>query len=154
MKTSADIETAIAVRCTALGLERLQAQALVDAGLFPSSLVHVLGLDPATLAPLPAKPWLRMAAQTSSVSYRAVLTPDILLAVLVSGDVSDEFQAHLIHFLNEAPMQLVVMAVEQAAQQSGMPITRIWRSVDQLNSRLQGRRLGSVGESTCVAQIE
>jgi hypothetical protein len=117
-------------------------------------LVHVLGLDPATLAPLPAKRWLWMAAQTSSVSYRAVLTPEVLLAVLVSGDVPDEFQAHLMHFLNEAPMQLVVMAVEQAAQQSGVPIARIWRSVEQLNSRLQGRRLGIVGESTCVAQIE
>ena len=153
MQTAADIETAIAVRCGALGLARPQAQALADAAPFPSGLVHVLGLDPDTLAPLPAKRWLWMAAQTSSVSYRGALTPDVLLAVLVSGDVPDEYQAHVTHFLDEAPMQLVVMAIEQAAQQSGVPIACIWRSVAQLNSTLQCRRLGTAGESTCVDQI-
>ena len=154
MKSATDIETAVAVRCAALGLARRQAQALADAEPFPSDLVHVLGLNSDTLAPLSFKPWLSMAAQTSSVSYRGVLTPEILLAVLVCGEVPVEFQAHLIHFLNEAPMQLVVMAVEQAAQQSGVPIARIWHSVAQINKMLQGRRLGAVGESTCVAYIE
>ena len=95
-----------------------------------------------------------MAAQTSGVSYRAVLTPDMLLAVLVSGDVPDEFQAHLMHFLNEAPMQLVVMSVEQAAQQSGVPIARIWRNVAQLNRTLHDVRLSVVSESMCVTQME
>jgi hypothetical protein len=150
MKTAADIETAIAVRCAALGLARSQAQALADDEPFPSDLVHVLGLNRDTLEPLPTKLWLWMAAQTSSVSYRGVLPPDVLLAVLVSGDVPDEFRAHVMHFLGEAPMQLVVMAIEQAAQQSGVPITRIWRSVAQLNRTLQGRRLRAVGENTCV----
>ncbi|WP_334666684.1 hypothetical protein [Streptomyces cyaneofuscatus] len=154
MKTAADIETAIAVRCAALGLARAQAQALADAGPFPSDLVDVLGLNPDTLAPLPAKRWLWMAAQTSSVSYCGVLTPDMLQAVLVGGDVADEYRAHVTHFLDEAPMQIVVMAIEQAAQQSGVPIARIWRNVDQLNRKLHGSRLGNVGESTCVAQIE
>ena len=154
MKTAADIEAAIALRCAALGLARPQAQALADAEPFPSNLVHVLGLNPDTLAPLPAKRWLWMAAQTSSVSYRGVLTPDVLLAVLVSGDVPDEYQAHMTCFLDEVPMQVVVMAIEQAAQQGGVPIARIWRNVDQLNRKLHGYRLGNVGESTCVAQIE
>lgn len=154
MKTAADIETAIAVRCAALGLARPQAQALANAEPFPSDLVHVLALDRDTLAPLPTRRWMWMAAQTSSVSYRGVLTPDVLLAVLVNGDVPDEFRAHMTHFLDEAPMQLVVMAIEQAAQQSGVPIARIWRSVAQLNRALQGRRLGAVGESMCIAHIE
>jgi len=154
MKNADNIEAAIALRCAALGLARPQAEALADAKPFPSDLMHVLGLNPDTLAPLPAKPWLWMAAQTSSVSYRDVLTPDALLAVLISGDVPDGYHAHVVHFLNEVPMQIVVMAIEQAAQQSGVPIARIWRSVDQLNSSLQSRRLGAVGESTCVAQIE
>jgi len=154
MKNAADIEAAIALRCATLGLARPQAEALAVAKPFPSDLMHVLGLNPDTLALLPAKPWLWMAAQTSSVSYRGVLTPDALLAVLISGDVPDGYHAHMVHFLNEAPMQLVVMAIEQAAQQSGVAIARIWRSVDQLNNRLQSRRLGAVGESTCVAQIE
>lgn len=154
MKNAADIEAAITLRCVALGLARPQAQALADAKPFPSDVVHVLGLNPDTLAPLPAKRWLWMAAQTSSVSYCGVLTPDVLLAMLVSGEVPDEYRAHMAHFLEEAPMQLVLMAIEQAAQQSVLPITRIWCNVDQINNRLQGCRLGVAGEGTCVDQIE
>ena len=154
MTTAADIETAISVRCAALGLARRQAQALADSESFPSDLVHVLGLNRDTLAPLPPKPWLWMAAQTSSVSYRGTLTPETLLAVLVSGEVPDEFRAHVMHFLNEVPMQVVVMAIEQAAQQSGVRIVDIWRSVAQLNRMLQGVRFGTVGDSTCAVQFE
>lgn len=87
MHTAVDIETAIARRCAALGLTRGQAQALADAEPFPSDLMQVLALDRNTLAPLPSRRWLWMAAQTSSVSYTNVLTPDALLAALVSCDV-------------------------------------------------------------------
>lgn len=148
MKTLLDIETAIAARCVELGLTRQQAQALADGEPFSTDLVHVLGLNRDTLEPLPTKRWLWMAAQSSSVSYRGMLTPDMLLATLVSGEVLDEFRAHVAHFLDDVPIQLVVMAIEQAAQQSGVPIARIWRSVALLNKAQQGRRLGAVGEST------
>ena len=154
MRTSPDIETAIAVRCAELGLTRQQAQALADGEPFPIDLVHVLGLNPDTLEPLRTKRWLWMATQSSSVSYRAMLTPDMLLATLISGDVLDEFRAHVAHFLNDVPIQLVVMAIEQAAQQSGVPIARIWRSVALLNKEQHGRRLVAVGESICLGHAE
>jgi hypothetical protein len=154
MRTAADVETAISVRCAALGLARSQAQALADSEPFPSDLVHVLGLNRETLAPLATKSWLWVAAMTSSVSYRSVLTPETLLAVLVSSNVPDEFKAHVMHFLNEAPMQIVVMAIEQAAQQSGVPIVDIWRNVAQLNRKLQGVRFGAVGDSMGIVQFE
>jgi hypothetical protein len=38
------------------------------------------------------------------------------------------------------PLQLVVLAVEQAAQQSGMPITEIWRNVERLAAAVCYRR--------------
>ena len=69
-----------------------------------------------------------MAAQTSSVSYRGTLTPEILLAVLVIGEVPTAFGAHL---------YVVVQPAEEASQQSGMSISEIWTNV----RRLAGRRL-------------
>lgn len=73
-----------------------------------------------------------MAAQTASVSYRGTLTPDALLAILTTGVVPAAFSAHVAHLFDEAPIQLVVMAVEQAAQQSDVPIAAIWRNVERL----------------------
>lgn len=95
-----------------------------------------------------------MAAQASSVSYRGRLTPEILLAALVTGDVLDEFHAHVGHFLDDAPIQLVVITIEPAAQQSGVPITHIWRSVALLNKARRGRRLEAVSESVRVVHAE
>jgi len=51
-----------------------------------------------------------MEAQISSVSYCGVLTLDMLLPMLISGDALDGYHTHVVHFLN-APMQLVVMAI-------------------------------------------
>ena len=44
--------------------------------------------------------------------------------------------------LDEAPLQLVVLAVEQAAQQSGMPIRDIWCNVERLAAVVCYRRPG------------
>ena len=93
------------------------------------------------LAVLKPRRWLWMAAQTSSVSYRGILTPEVLLAILTTGEVPPEFTSHVLHLLEEAPIQIVVMAVEQAAQQSGVPIETIWRNVAQLADEMQSRRI-------------
>ena len=150
MMPAADADIAIAERCAALGLTRSQAQALADAQPFPTGVLQVLGLNPETFAPLPTKSWLRMAAETSSVSYQGNLTSERLLSVLVSGNIPSEFHAHMIHFLGEAPMQIVVMAVEQASQKSGKPIVAIWGNVVKLCtslrcSRFAGARISTVG---------
>lgn len=76
-----------------------------------------------------------MAAQTSSTSYRGTLTEDVLLEILKGGAVPDEFGPHVGHLLDEAPIQIVVMAVTEAAHRSGMPIEEIWRNVAQLARR-------------------
>lgn len=50
------------------------------------------------------------------------------------------FAAHVGHLLDEAPIQGVVLAVEQAAQQSGTPIETIWGSVERIASKMQSQR--------------
>jgi hypothetical protein len=96
-------------------------------------------LDLATLAPLEPRRWLWMAAQTASVSYLETLTPEELLDVLTTGDVPAAFAPHVWHLLDEAPIQVVVLAVEQAARQSGTPIETIWCNVARI-AGMQSRR--------------
>lgn len=93
-----------------------------------------------------------MAAQHASVSYRDTMTEDALRAALATGTVPDGFTSHLCHVLDEAPLQMVVMAVEQAAQQSGMPIGTIWRNVERLAAAVCYRRPGLWGMTGLGAQ--
>lgn len=141
MSPSSDHDTAIATRCAELGLSRPQAQALADAGPFPWTVEQVVGFDNK-----PDKRWLWMAAQTSSVSYRGTLTAEALLGVLVIGEVPAEFDAHIVHFVEEAPIPTVVQAIEEAAQQSGMPIAEIWANVRRLGGK---RLLQALTVATC-----
>ena len=138
-------DQAIYDRCAALGLSIEHAQRLAVAAneTDPQSLLRVLGLDFATLAPLKPRRWLWMVAQTSSVSYRRILTPETLLEILTTGDVPPIFFSHVLHLLDEAPIQCVVMAVEQAAQKSGIPIEVLWRNVELISEKTQSRRNGA-----------
>lgn len=104
----------------------------------------MLALDPFTLAPVKPKPWLWMAAKTCSVSYRNELTPERLLEVLTTGTLPPDDVATFLHFLEEAPLSIVVMAIEQAAQQSGVAIAEIWRNVDQIAAAWSSTRLRSM----------
>ncbi len=110
-------------------------------GFGPLTLPHVLGLNPITLAPLKPRKWLWMAAQTCSVSYRKTLTPETLLSILTTGDVPKENVSNIVHFLQEAPVQNVVMAVDQAAQQSGLPAEFLWRNLALIAAIWQCYRL-------------
>ena len=138
----ADFKT-IVERCSTLGLTISQAQLMAHAGegFGPLDLPHVLGLNPITMAPLKPRKWLWMAAQTCSVSYRKTLTPETLLSILTTGDVPEENISNIVHFLQEAPVQNVVMAVDQAAQQSGLPAEFLWRNLALIASIWQCHRL-------------
>ena len=70
---------------------------------------------------LKPRKWLWMAAQTCCVSYRKTLTAETLLSILTTGDVPEENISNIVHFRQEAPVQNVVMPVDQAARQSGIP---------------------------------
>jgi hypothetical protein len=142
MNPASESRTIIA-RCAALGLSLAQAHRLAGVDHSMQNLAWVLGLDRFSLAPLRPRRWLWRAAQTCSVSYRIPLTPEGLLEVLSTGTLPPSDLATFFHFLEEAPLQVVVMAIEQAAQQSGADITQIWRNVDQIAAALSSTRLRS-----------
>ena len=81
-----------------------------------------------------------MAAKTASVSYKRELAPEALEKVLASGDVPPSFAPHLIHLLDEAPVPVVVMAVEEAASRAHLPPRQVWRNVAKLAQSLSVHR--------------
>lgn len=119
-------------RCTSLGLSLRQVQQLAEAARPPTDPLHVLGLDLPTLCPLTTRRWLWMAAQTCSVSYRLAITAEELLEVLTTGDGTPTVISPIIHLPEEAPLQIVIMAVEQASQKSGVAISKIWCNLGQI----------------------
>lgn len=140
MKKSLNKLQAIDARCTELGLSWQQASQLAEADT-PSDLMQVLGLNPTTLQPLKSKRWLWMAAQSSSVSYRHALTEKDLLTCLTKGEVPSDAAAPIGCFLDEVPMLLVVMAIEEAAQRTGIPISHLWQNLHQMALSWGSRRI-------------
>ena len=111
IKISADDNPAIIARCAVLGLSLAQVQRLAGVDHSSRDLAWVLGLDPVNLTALKPRRWLWKAAQTSSVSYRTVLTTGELQEVLTNGILLPANVGTFLHFLEEAPLQVVVMAV-------------------------------------------
>lgn len=140
MDTLVDHQTIIE-RCAVLGLSIDQVKHLAGKDHTLQDLAFMLALYPDTLSPVKPKRWLWMAAQTCSVSYRNVLTPERLGAALVSGVVAPEDEATFGHFLKEAPLPIVFMAAQQAAQQSGVSLSQIWRNLDQMALARSSARL-------------
>lgn len=115
-------------RATVNGLERGSLANLSLGRL--GQLLQVVGLrlqwEPArgvdTLA-------LATAAQTASVSFVTALPPQVLAQALASGVLPKAYAAHIGTLLDEAPLPVIVAAVEAAAVQSGVPAAKVWKHV-------------------------
>jgi transcriptional regulator with XRE-family HTH domain len=70
---------------------------------------------------------LQSVSQTASVSYKTVLDPDILAAALVDGELPARITAHVATLLDEAPLQLIVAAVEEVAARSHLSPKLLWK---------------------------
>lgn len=127
-------------RQTLVGLEN---GTLADLGVNRAAQVlSVLGLDmpqPTTIA-RQKKRGLWMAAKNASVSYARELEPETLSKALVTGDVPAPYAPHLAHLLDEAPVSMVVMAVEEAAGAADVPPRKVWRNVAKLAQSLSAHR--------------
>lgn len=107
-----------------------------------SALLSVLGLSfgPPSLAARSRKHGLWMAAKTSSVSYKKELTSETLQHALAAGHAPPGYEAQMLHFLDEAPVSLVVMAVEEAAQLEATTPAKVWLGVAKLARELDATR--------------
>ncbi|MGK5038450.1 helix-turn-helix transcriptional regulator [Janthinobacterium sp. LB3P118] len=105
------------------------------------NLLRLLGLsfDLPSIKAREKKCGLWMAAKNASVSYIGELTSDQLRHALLTGQVPDNQMSYLLHFLDETPLQVVVLAVEETAHLEAVSPARIWVCVGHL-----ARKLGSV----------
>lgn len=123
-------------------VQRLEAGTIKDLSFQRlTRILSVLGLSLETpsLAARQRKNGLWMAAKTSSVSYRREMSSEELEHALSSGTAPADLQSNLLHFLDEAPLPVVVMAVEETAQQERVNPATIWTNVGKL-----GKQLGAI----------
>jgi transcriptional regulator with XRE-family HTH domain len=83
---------------------------------------------------------LRMASRTASVSYKRELSSSELSDALAGGVIPINITPHIATLLDEAPLLIIVSAVEEAAQQKHVAPKAIWRNVIKWAHALQSPR--------------
>lgn len=95
-----------------------------------------------------SKRGLWMAAKNISVSYRAEISPETLCSILRSGNCPPEHASNIGCFLDETPLELVIMAVEEAStdaedrQQIWAQVTRLALQYGSFRNELWGVKPG------------
>lgn len=70
---------------------------------------------------------LQSVSQTASVSYKSVLDPHAFAAALVDGALPEHLTAHVATLLDEAPLSLIVAAVEEIAAKYKSAPKLLWK---------------------------
>ena len=131
----ADIGHLVRQRRTALGLSQsrlaalaglslatinqLESGALVDLGATKLiALLDLVGIKLDAGARQVQQHALQSLSQTACVSYKTMLDPETLAAALVDGELPAGIMPQVATLLDEAPLSLIVAAVEKVAAQS------------------------------------
>jgi transcriptional regulator with XRE-family HTH domain len=152
-----EIGQAVAARREALGLSQarlaklarlsratvnqLENGSLRDLGVAKlATLLGLLGLR-LDATPVPRRAGvLDAAGRTASVSYRTLLDGRSLARALASGRIPSGLEPHVATFLDEAPLPIVVRAVEDAARTEKVPPKRIWGHLSRWAAELKSPR--------------
>jgi transcriptional regulator with XRE-family HTH domain len=122
-------------------INQLETGALVDLGVIKlACLLELVGLTFEAHARTTPHRGLLMASRTASVSYRTQLDAAQLAKALATGEVPPGLLPHVATFLHEAPLPLVVSAVEEAAKRGRVPPKRIWQHVVRWASEINSPR--------------
>lgn len=119
-------------------VNQLERGTLKDLGVAKlMALARLLGIDISAQPKPPRANGLFMAAVTSGVSLRESIDQDVLAKALGSGVIPAGYQAQIGALLGEAPLEILVKAVEEAAQRENVPPKKIWGHVYQWAKELQ-----------------
>ncbi|MDR3410148.1 MAG: helix-turn-helix domain-containing protein [Formivibrio sp.] len=122
-------------------VNQLETGAIVDLGVSKLlNLLDLLGLALDAHARPARGHGLGMASRTASVSYKRELSSSELSHALGGGALPIEIAPHVATLLDEAPLQIIVSAVEEAAQQEHVAPKAIWRHVIKWAHELQSPR--------------
>lgn len=105
-------------------------------------ILHILGLnvDKLALVAPPPKNGLRMAARFCSINYTNKIDENQLRNALARGKVYGRIESSLHSFLDEVPVHLVVLAIEETASLESVHPARIWINLDKLAGQLHRNR--------------
>ncbi len=93
------------------------------------SLLSLLGLDVITQEHQKKHHGLEMASITASISYKTKLKSKELSQSLVSGVIPDHIYPHIASLIDEAPLQVIVSAVEESAAKNHITPKAIWKNI-------------------------
>ena len=125
-------------RATVNQLERGTLKDLGVAKLI--GLVSLLGIELSARAGPPNSNGLHMAAITSGVSLRKQLSPAMLAQAMRSGRIPPGYEAQVAALLDEAPLEIVVKAVEESAGSGPTGPKKIWAHLSRWAGELQSTR--------------
>ncbi len=121
-------------------INQLENGSLQDLGYAKlATLLDLIGLR-LNASAQPPRRGLLMSSRTASVSYAKPLDPAVLLRALASGKLTDDVVPHVATLLDEAPLSLLVSAVEEAARKENVPARRIWQNVESWAAQLRSPR--------------
>lgn len=104
------------------------------------SLLSLLGLDVITQNHSKKHHGLDMASQTASVSYKTKLQSSDLSRSLAYGELPENIYPHMATLLDEAPLELIVSAVEEAAKMNHVAPKVIWKNIDRWANEMHSPR--------------
>lgn len=113
-------------------VNQLENGTLKDLGFVKlTAVLELLGIGLAAQEASSLKSALAVAARSVSTSYRDILTPELLSNALRSGTVPSRFQPHLMAFLEETPVPVMVKAIAEAADPA-TPASKIMKNLQNL----------------------
>jgi transcriptional regulator with XRE-family HTH domain len=122
-------------------VNQLETGALVDLGVAKLiALLNLLGLSFFADASKTRQRALQSVSQTASVSYKLALDPTALAAALVDGELPPSITPHIATLLDEAPLALIVAAVEEVAVASSQSPKLLWKHLLQWAHDLKSPR--------------
>lgn len=111
-------------------INQLEGGSLVDLGAAKLiALLDLVGINLDAGARKGHQGALQSVNQSASVSYKTLLNPAALAAALVDGALPKQLTPHIATLLDEAPMSLIVAAVEEVATASSMSPKLLWKHV-------------------------
>jgi len=93
------------------------------------ALLSLVGLDVITQEHSKKHLGLNMASKTASVSYKTKLQSADLSHALACGELPDAIYAHVATLIDEAPLEMIVSAVEEAAIENHVTPKLIWKNI-------------------------
>ena len=104
------------------------------------ALLSLLGLDVITQEHSKKHLGLDMASKTASVSYKTKLQSAELSHSLACGELPDAICAHVATLIDEAPLVIIVSAVEEAAIENHIAPKLIWKNIHRWAQEMHSPR--------------